>query len=107
VSKQIAALGLDATNSSEQTQAELVAEMKEMAYLVTIAVFFLICSAVVMADWRKISLLKHRQAWSMLKWMGLRERDIHRLFSIQSIVVSGLGAALDHCGRVFTLVSFG
>ncbi len=94
VSKQIVALGLDVTNSNGQMQAEWDTEMKEMAYLITLAIFLLMCSAVLMTAWRKISLLKYRQAWSMLRWMGLREWDLRRLFSIQSIVVSGLAAAL-------------
>ncbi len=94
VSRQIAALGLDVTNSNEKKLAEWDVEMKEMAYLIILAVFLLICSAVLMIAWRKISLLKYRQAWCMLRWMGLRERDLRRLFSIQNAVVTGLAAAL-------------
>ena len=94
VSRQIAALGLDVTNSNEQKQAAWDVEMKEMAYLIILAVFLLICSAVLMTAWRKISLLKYRQAWNMLRWMGLREGDLRRLFSIQNVVVTGLAAAL-------------
>ena len=91
ISKEIQTLGFSITNSTEELQAEWDDDMREMAYLVVISVFCLICTTVLMAAWRKISLFEQKEAYVALRWIGMREKEIRRLFIIQSVMISLLG----------------
>lgn len=93
ISKSIATLGLSVANSNEELQAKWDAEMKEMTYLIVIGVFCLLCSAVLMITWRKISLLEQKEVYAALRWIGMKGKEIGRLFIIQSVIISLFGIA--------------
>jgi len=94
VSKALAALGLSVTNSTGELQAGWDADIKEMVYLVVTGAFGLCCASVLLAAERRISLLQQRQAWDMLRWMGLKVRSLRSLFCIQNLLLSVIGTAL-------------
>ncbi len=93
VSRAISAQGLEAANSNEELQAKWDAEMKELSYLIVIGVFSLLCCAFLMTAWRKISLLEHKEAYTALRWIGMKGKEIGRLFIVQSAIISMFGIA--------------
>ena len=94
VSKAITALGLTVPNSTEELPAGWDMALKEMAYLIVTGIFCLLCASVLILAWRKISLMKQRAAYRTLKWIGMREKDIGRLFVVQSAMISLFGIAV-------------
>jgi ABC-type lipoprotein release transport system permease subunit len=94
VSQAIAALGLNVTNSNAALQTKWDGEFKEMTYLIVIGAFCLLCSAVLLAVWRKISLQEQKEAWETLRWLGIKEKIIRSLFLAQAIMISLIGIAV-------------
>lgn len=94
VSRAIAALGLQVTNPNTALQAKWDGESKEMAYLTVIGAFGLLCSAVLLAVWEKSSLQGQKETWELLRWLGIRKRDAHALFLMQSVLISLAGIAV-------------
>jgi ribosomal protein S11 len=94
VSKSLLMLGLTVSNSTSELQAGWDIDTKEMVYLITIGAFCLVCATVLIAASRQISSLKQEKEWEALRWMGMRQKDIHRLFAIQGIMISIIGTAL-------------
>ena len=94
ISKAVTKLGMAVTNSTEELQSGWDTDMQQMAYLIVIGGCCLICAAVLLATWRKISLLEQWDAWEALACMGMRERDMRTLFVIQSITLDMIGIAV-------------
>ncbi len=94
VSKQLSALGLTVTNSTEELQVEWDVEMKEMVYLIVIAAFCLTCASLMIAANRAITLEQKKEAFEMLRWMGMKDRNISRLFLLHALIVSVFGALI-------------
>lgn len=94
VSKQIAALGLDITNSNEQKQAEWDTETKEMVYLLVISVFFLLCSVSLLAAHKEITKQKQKKSLDMLRWLGMKEREVSRLFTLYAFIIAATGTTI-------------
>jgi len=94
VSKAICILGLSVSNSSEELQAAWDIKMNEITYLIIGGLFCLLCSSVLLVAWRKISLLEQRQAYTALRWMGMKEGIIGRLFVAQAAMISLFGIAI-------------
>ena len=69
-------------------------DMRERVYMIVIGMFCLICTAVLMAAWRKISLFEQKEAYAALRWIGMKKRDIGRLLVIQSVMISLLGIVI-------------
>jgi hypothetical protein len=85
VSKAIAALGLAVSNPNAELQDKWDVEGIKLRCLLVIGSLCLVCSAVSTAARRKIYEIEQKPALEMLRWMGMNERDIGRLFSIQSL----------------------
>jgi hypothetical protein len=94
ISREVASLGLFASNSSEELQTRWDSLTREMYYLIIMAVFFLLGSITLMSAWRKLSLMEERQSWNMLLWMGLMQRNIKQIFSLQGFMISIAGWAI-------------
>ena len=94
ISREVASLGLFASNSSEELQTRWDSLTREMYYLIIMAVFFLLGSITLMSVWRKLSLMEERQSWNMLLWMGLMQRNIKQIFSLQGFMISIAGWAI-------------
>ena len=94
VSKQIATLGLNVTNSNEQMQTKWDADMKEMVYLIVIAAFCLMSASLMLAANRAVMLERQKQAFEMLRWLGMKDRSISLLFLLNAFIVSVLGALI-------------
>lgn len=94
VSKQIAALGIEVTNSNEQTQAKWDAEMKEMTYLLVISAFCLLCAVTLLAAQRIIVMQQQKGAFEMLRWMGIKTREVTQLLFIHALIIAMIGTAL-------------
>jgi len=88
VSKALEDLGFIVTNDNTKLESKWDSEVKEMTYLIVIGVFSLLCSVVLMVAWRKIAVMEQREAWKMLLWMGMKEKDIHKVFVIQSLIIT-------------------
>jgi hypothetical protein len=93
VSRAVAALGLAPQGADEESQKRWDAEAGEAGYLLAAGIFALLCACTLQYMWKKISLLERREAWGMLLWLGMRERDIGLLFALQAAFVSLIGAA--------------
>ena len=91
VSKEVKDMGFTVTNTNDELQTKWDRESGEMTYLIVIGLFCLLCATVLMAAWRKMSLLEQRESWRMLRWIGMREKDIGRLFVIQAAVILFFG----------------
>lgn len=94
VSKEIGKLGLSVGNSAGDLQAGWDAKTGEMTYLTVVGAFCLLCSAVLMAAWRKISLLEDAGMYRTLLWVGLLKKDILRMFALQALMISVVGAVI-------------
>lgn len=93
VSKSISALGLSVSNSTEELQAGWDADTKEVTYLLVIGVFGLLCASFLLASWRALSLCRQRREWEALRYLGIKERDIIRLFAVQTGMLALMGIA--------------
>ena len=94
VSKAMADLGLPAANDNVVLQSKWDIELKEMTYLIVIGIFSLLCSATLIAAYRKISILEHTETCKVLRWVGMKEKDIRRLFMLQALIISSLGVII-------------
>jgi hypothetical protein len=96
VSRAIAALGMTVTNSNEESQARWDAALKEIGYLLAMGVLGLLCSAVLLSAQRKILDFEQKGALEMLRWLGMRRRDMIGLFLLKSLMLlfSGIAAGL-------------
>lgn len=94
VSQAISALGLTVTNSDTELQTKWDMELGEMTYLIVLGGFCLLCTAVLMSAWRKISIVEQKEAWQMLRWIGLKQKDIDKLFIIQTMLISLIGLVI-------------
>lgn len=94
VTKKIDALGLTVSNSGEELQKEWNTETNEMAYLIVTGIFSLLCAAILMTACRKISLLEKKEEYEALRWIGMKGKEIGRLFVIQSVIISLFGIAV-------------
>jgi hypothetical protein len=94
VSKTIAALGFTIGNINEEQQSRWDTQTKEMGYLIVTGLFSLLCSLFLISAGRRISLLEQKESWTMLRWLGLKERDISRLFILQAGMISLFGVAI-------------
>jgi len=94
VSRDIAALGLSVINPNEQQQAEWDAEMKEMVYLLAVAAFCLACCSVVLGAHRAIMQERQKETIEQLRWMGMRNGALSRMFQLHAGFISALGAVV-------------
>lgn len=94
VSKSLTGLGVSVINSNEELQLEWDAESKEMVYLFVIGALTLGFSAVLMVSGWNLYLIRQRQPWIMLSWMGLKNRYMRLMLSIQGLFITIAGASL-------------
>ncbi|MHB1313929.1 MAG: FtsX-like permease family protein [Christensenellales bacterium] len=88
VSKAIMKLGFKVDNAEPTLQKKWDMVLKEMVYLLVIGIFCLLCSAVLMEVWRKIYLREKKDTWVMLRWIGMKENDIGKIFILQALMIS-------------------
>lgn len=93
VSKAATSLGLSVTDSNAATQTKWDTELKEMAYLILMGVFGLLCSAFLSAAPQNI-VLSQRKDTSALQWIGMKKKDIEKLFLLQSLMSVLLGVSI-------------
>jgi ABC-type lipoprotein release transport system permease subunit len=94
VSRALGVLRLTVVNADTELQAKWDTETKEMAYLIVVGSFCLVCSAVLLAAWRRILLDEQKDAYAMLHWLGMKKKDIARIFAIQSTLLSLIGVGI-------------
>jgi len=94
VAKCIGALGLAVTNDNGELQSRWDGQIKEMTYLIVVGGFCLLCAAVLMTAWRRISLLEQKDAFAALQWIGLRDRDIGWILVLQALMMAAFGIAI-------------
>ncbi|MGE5495317.1 MAG: FtsX-like permease family protein [Burkholderiales bacterium] len=91
VSRSITALGFNIDNTNDELQAKWDSQEGQIAYLLVISIFSLLCFFALTASSTKISMLEHKNEWQMLKWTGLRDRDLSRIFIIRMLVLAASG----------------
>jgi hypothetical protein len=91
VTKGISALGFSVGNIDEGVQQKWDGQEGQITYLLVIGVFCLLCTSVLIASMRKISLLEQQGEWQMLRWLGMREKDIGRIFVFQTLTITAAG----------------
>ncbi len=91
VSRGITALGFNIDNTNDELQAKWDSQEGQIAYLFVISIFSLLCFSALTASSRKISMLEHQKEWMMLKWTGLRDKDIGRIFIIRMLALAVFG----------------
>ncbi|MBC8060298.1 MAG: FtsX-like permease family protein [Clostridiaceae bacterium] len=94
VTGAIEKLGFTVTKPNVLLQAKWEAKLKEMVYLMVIGAFSLLYSVVLMASSRKIAVLQQKEAWEMLRWVGMKEKDMSRLFVIEALIISLIGIVI-------------
>ncbi len=93
VSRQISVMGLAVSDSAGELQAGWDMMQKEMGYLTVTGLFCLVCAAVLLSVWRKVSLLEHKKAWGMLIKLGLTQKSIRGIFIVQAVIIALAGIA--------------
>jgi hypothetical protein len=91
VSRGITALGFNIDNINDELQAKWDSQEGQIAYLIVISIFSLLCFFALTASSTKISMLEHKNEWQMLKWTGLRDKDIGRIFIIRMLAIAMFG----------------
>ena len=94
ISKTVAGLGLSVTDSGAATQTKWDTELKEMTYLILLGVFGLLCSAFLSATPRNTVLLQRKDTYTALQWIGMKKKDIEKLFLLQSLMSVLLGVSI-------------
>jgi predicted lysophospholipase L1 biosynthesis ABC-type transport system permease subunit len=94
ISKAITAMGFSAGNINEEQQSRWDGQTKEMIYLTISGMFSLLCSAIVISAGKRISLLEQKESWTMLRWLGMKRRDIGQMHIIQAGLISMFGAVI-------------
>lgn len=105
VNNALGALQLTATNADAELQARWDLWSKEMNYLFVMGAFGLLCSVVLLSAWRRISADEQENAYAMLHWLGMKKKDIARIFALQSTLLSLIGVSIGALITV-TLPSF-
>ena len=94
ISGALSTLGLMATNADAGLQAKWDIQEKEMTYLIVLGVISLLCSTVLLAAWQRLLLYKQKHAYEMLYWMGIKKKEITKIFTQQSMLLSLLGGGV-------------
>ena len=94
-------LGLVADNADTELQAKWDSRQQEMTYLFILGAFALLCAAAVLFAWQRISRAAQQTSYDMLFWLGMKQRDILRVFLLQSALLSAVGAGL---GLLFAVI---
>ncbi len=94
VSKGIADLGLAVSNATGELQAGWDVKQGEMAYLIIVSAFCIICAALLLAAYRTMRIQQQRSAFEALRWMGMKDRNMSRLFTLQAFIVSAFGTMI-------------
>jgi hypothetical protein len=94
VTRAAAALGLTAQGSDEELQKRWDVETGEKGYLLAFGMIVLLCSSVLTHMWERMLLLEQKEAWCMLLWLGMRERSVAMLFTLQAAMISLIGVTV-------------
>ena len=94
VSRDITKLKLSVSDSNKDVQTKWDMELKEMTYLILIGVACLMSASAIMIGRIKISQLEQDEALAALRWIGMREKEIARIFTIQAILIALSGIAV-------------
>lgn len=94
VSEQIAALELSVINDNKDAEMRWDMALNEMTYLIVTGTFVLLFSAFLAAARRKTGLSVYKETFTALQWIGMKKRDIAKLFAVQSSINLLLGISL-------------
>ncbi len=91
VSRELGALRLTAGNADMELQARWDAQTKEMSYLIALGALGLIFLTAFLSAWRRLSLYEQQNSYAMLHWIGMRKKEIARIFSFQMALLTLIG----------------
>lgn len=93
VAKSIQGMGFGVSDPDTDQRSRWDLLMKEARYLAVVGVSVLLCAAVLISAWRRISTLEQRDAWEMLRWLGMEDGDITGLCMARAGATAASGAA--------------
>jgi len=94
VSREISVLGFSVSNTVAELQAGWDQRMEQMAYLIVIGAFALLCAIVLLAAWGSISRFVQHDAWETLSILGMTQRMQRRIFAAQAGILVLVGVAI-------------
>ncbi len=101
VSRAIAKLGLSVSGSNKDVQMKWDMELKEMTYLILIGAVCLISSSAIMIGRIRISQFERDEALAALRWIGMKEKEMARIFTTQAILIVLSGIAVGTIVSIF------
>lgn len=105
VGRALGVLQLTDNNVNAELQTKWDIETIEMTYLIVIGAFSLICSAVLLVAWRRIIFHEQQEAYTMLHWLGIKQKDITKLLTMQAVLAALIGVCVGFIVAL-TLPSF-
>ncbi len=101
VSRAIAKLGLRVSSLNKDVQIKWDMELKEMTYLILIGAVCLISSSAIIIGRIKLSQFEREEALAALRWIGMKEKEIARIFTTQAILIVLSGIAVGTIISIF------
>ncbi len=101
VSREIAKLKLSVSGSNKDVQMKWDVELKEMTYLILIGAVCLISSSAIMIGRIRISQFEQEEALAVLRWAGMKEKEMARIFTTQAILIVLSGIAVGTITGIF------
>lgn len=101
VSRAIAKLGLSVSSLNKDAQIKWDMELKEMTYLILLGAVCLISSPAIMIGRIRISQFERKETLAALRWIGMREKKMARIFTTQAILIVLSGIAVGTIVGIF------
>ena len=94
VTRRIRSLGYIVEDTDPQSQVKWDGQEKERTYLLWMGILSLVCGALLMASIQRVMISQQRDEIDMLRWMGMPQRAIGRIFYWQAGATGIAGSAL-------------
>lgn len=101
VSRAVSKLGLNVSDLNKDVQIKWDIELKEMTYLILIGAVCLLSLSAIMIGRIRISQFEREEALAALRWIGMKEKEIARIFTTQAILVVLSGIAVGTIVSIF------
>ena len=101
VSKELKKQGLSVLNANEDSELKWDMDFKDLNYLALLGISCLVIALVFSYSQIKMLRFGKKEELAALQWIGLKQKDSRRIYSIQSMVIALLGIAIGIVVSVF------
>ena len=101
VSKELKKQGLSVLNTDEDSELKWDMDFKDLNYLVLLGISCLVIALVFSYSQKKVLWFGKKEELSALQWIGLKQKDLRRIFRIQSMAIALLGITIGIVVSVF------